>query len=826
MSQAQRLLQQGIQAAKAGQKDQARKLLQQSLKLDPKNDSAWLYLASVARDKRERLICLQKVLEIDPTNDTAIKAVRAMGIDPSQLVRPPEEPAVPMSKAMVEEDLEDDGSGVPIPSADRVEQAQKEAVQIIQAYLDAAQSDADAPEWTRKTRGRAGEREIALLRLQIGIAVVIFFALVGGGIVFAISNSPEVQLALFGATETPRPPTLTPTTSPTPTPGFTPTPSPTVNFTENPTFTPSPTLFPSLTPGRIEVTPRPTELFLPASVGNSVREAAQRINESRYEEARELAVQDREAQGAIFSPNAYYYEALAYLGLNQPDAALAILQDAQQRLDTLDGVNIEDAQSYQPLITLGFAEVNLHQGVTALESGDPGSATAFLEQAREQASQVIQQNPRYGRAYVITGETHRRENNFQAAIDALNEAQLVPALVSDERIVLNRGRVYLEWGQLLESQEDMEGAQALYDRAAYEGYYGVVLNPFNRSSHELKVDAALAEDDPGLGVIFSQDYLFYFPASAEGFRLLGDSRVQEGNLDQALGAYTLALQTDEEGEVIAEVLASRGELYDIARQYQLALNDFNQSLEIRESLEVREQRMRVAFRIGEYDLAESDAAALFDTGQVSNDELRLIQARILINLADADDRTDYTQALNELNQIGGELPAELVPVADEYRARAHLALDNLDEALNAINRAIGAVETGTRFYLRAQILQEQMAYQAALADIEWILTWSRVYAYPFLDDVLVRRDDIQTTVAELNAQATATSAAATQSVLDATATRGAEETATAEAATAEFFLTTSPTPTPSPTVTPTPTITPTVETTPEVTPEVTAEVEG
>jgi tetratricopeptide (TPR) repeat protein len=94
---ARELQEQGIQAAKAGQKDEARRLLQQALRIEPRNDTTWLWLASVARDQRERLVCLQKVLQINRDNEMALKAVRAMGIDPDQLR--PQRPTIDESLA-------------------------------------------------------------------------------------------------------------------------------------------------------------------------------------------------------------------------------------------------------------------------------------------------------------------------------------------------------------------------------------------------------------------------------------------------------------------------------------------------------------------------------------------------------------------------------------------------------------------------------------------------------------------------------------------------------------------------------------------------------
>ncbi|MEQ8675735.1 MAG: hypothetical protein RLP44_09165 [Aggregatilineales bacterium] len=817
--QARQLQQQGIQAAKSGDKAGARKLLQQSLKLDPQNDTTWLYLASVAKDKRERLICLQKALEINPANDTAAKAVRSLGIDPTQLVapKPAKVDTAPLQSSMVDDDVREDGSGVPIPAQDAVIDAQEEAQRILQAYVESRV--VDEPEWVRKTRGRAGEREIVLLRLQLGIAALVFFGLIAAGAVYAVANSPQVQFTLFGASETPRPPTLTPTITPTNTPGFTPTPSPTVNFTQNPTFTPSPTFPSNIQRGQVEITPRATELFLPASIGNPVQQAAQLITEGNYEEALPLAVRDRESQGAIFSPNAYYYEALAYLGLDEDDAALNTLNNAQGRLDNFDGVNAELAVIYQPLIDLGFAEVYLKQAQDLIDAGNRGTASGLLQQSRDSAEATLTVDPRYARAYEIIAQSYLLENNYQGAIDVLNRAQLVPELVDDQALIVTRGRAYLVQGRTLQAQGNEAGARQSFDAAAYEGYFSVQINPYNRDSHRLKVDSALALDDPGLAVIFSQDYLFFYPNTGEGFLLLGNAREAEGNNDQALGAYSFGLQANGDDAITAELYATRGDLYDRQRSYRQALADYNAALDIRDVFELRAKRLRVAYALGEYDIALQDTDALFGTGLIADDEIRLLRARILVDEAGENERGAYTEALQLLGEIGGELPAELIPVANEYRASAQFALGNDDQALTAINSALNSAETGSRHYLRALIYERLAQYQPAIEDLQFVLTWGQVFSYPFIADAETRIEDIRATVAELNRQATATSAAATQSSINATTTAVVEFTQSAGTATAEFFLTNSPTPTqtPSATLTPTITRTPTITQTPTIT---------
>jgi tetratricopeptide (TPR) repeat protein len=124
--QARELQERGIQAARAGQKDQARKLLQQSLRLDPENDTTWLWMASVSRDKRERLLCLKRVLEINPENEMGIKAVQSLGVDPAQLVPPRRTNA----DSMAADDASAQDPGIPMPEADRLAEARAMAEQI------------------------------------------------------------------------------------------------------------------------------------------------------------------------------------------------------------------------------------------------------------------------------------------------------------------------------------------------------------------------------------------------------------------------------------------------------------------------------------------------------------------------------------------------------------------------------------------------------------------------------------------------------------------------------------------------------------------------
>jgi tetratricopeptide (TPR) repeat protein len=64
----QHLLQQGIAASKAGQVEDAARLLQKAVELDSDNELAWLWLSGVVDTMQERRYCLEQALRINPYN--------------------------------------------------------------------------------------------------------------------------------------------------------------------------------------------------------------------------------------------------------------------------------------------------------------------------------------------------------------------------------------------------------------------------------------------------------------------------------------------------------------------------------------------------------------------------------------------------------------------------------------------------------------------------------------------------------------------------------------------------------------------------------------
>lgn len=65
----------GIEAAKADEKDKARRLLEQVVEADQINETAWLWLSAVVDTRAERIECLETALKLNPANQDAKMAL-------------------------------------------------------------------------------------------------------------------------------------------------------------------------------------------------------------------------------------------------------------------------------------------------------------------------------------------------------------------------------------------------------------------------------------------------------------------------------------------------------------------------------------------------------------------------------------------------------------------------------------------------------------------------------------------------------------------------------------------------------------------------------
>lgn len=73
---AKNFLEQGQSAARAGQRELARRYLQAAVDIDPDNVDAWLWLAGVQDDPHNVKRSLEKVLELNPSNKRAKQGLK------------------------------------------------------------------------------------------------------------------------------------------------------------------------------------------------------------------------------------------------------------------------------------------------------------------------------------------------------------------------------------------------------------------------------------------------------------------------------------------------------------------------------------------------------------------------------------------------------------------------------------------------------------------------------------------------------------------------------------------------------------------------------
>lgn len=75
----------GVDAYRAGNKPEARTLLERAIEIDGYNETAWLWLSAVVETPEEQQTCLENVLVINPVNDRARQGLKSLGIDPDSI---------------------------------------------------------------------------------------------------------------------------------------------------------------------------------------------------------------------------------------------------------------------------------------------------------------------------------------------------------------------------------------------------------------------------------------------------------------------------------------------------------------------------------------------------------------------------------------------------------------------------------------------------------------------------------------------------------------------------------------------------------------------
>jgi len=95
MAESDTILQLGIEAAREGNREEARNLFGLLTRQEPDNAQAWLWLAGVADGPEQRRAALERAVELDPTNEMAVKGLQAMGVHPTVKLDEADVPSAP-----------------------------------------------------------------------------------------------------------------------------------------------------------------------------------------------------------------------------------------------------------------------------------------------------------------------------------------------------------------------------------------------------------------------------------------------------------------------------------------------------------------------------------------------------------------------------------------------------------------------------------------------------------------------------------------------------------------------------------------------------------
>jgi tetratricopeptide (TPR) repeat protein len=783
--QAKLLLQQGIAAAHEGRRDDARDLLQKSIRLDPQNETSWLWLSSVARDDRERLFCLKQLLALNPHNEFALKGLRALGAAPEETPEPSTTPPP---------------GGVPVLTDDRYARIQQAVDEFLRRF-DRHPADQLGIQWTHKLRRRYGEEgERRLRQITYASAAVVGLLIVGGLVALATvaggllgSDNPEV--AVFNTLAFT--PTATGTMTPTPG-GATPTPFP------QPMNVP-PTAVPVGLDKGNPYGNTPTAVYPPVNpnVANSIKGAIAYYSIGAYPDA----IGTLEGENKADDPHCYaavrYYEAMSYAmqgGTRNLDTAARLLQDALAYEPP--NPRYSSCQN-DPLILAGLAYVQFLQG--------------DFEQAMSLSDEALQGDPRLVQAATTKAAVQLARGEYADARLTLDP--MVRELPGDVNLLILAAQIELA--------DNRPGVAVEYiGRALY-------VEPTSQPALQLQARAYLAlaaqTSDPaqqieyfGLAVISAQTLLLYYSGDPAGYLYLAQARIGEGNYALADVALTRIIDLESRlpesaAPIIEDAYRARGDLYYREGRLKAAREDLDQVINVSNDPSMLSKLVNIALAEADYAQAQDRLDQLLEL-DLTNKAYLLLQARLLVEICTyfADIRCEHNDVLNTLqDSFLSDLSDSQLADAYSYRAQAryHLTVERRslteDErqsayqlALADVNHALALRDSAIDRYYRGLIMEELGRLPQALEEYQWVLYWNEYYQYPFVERNF--EDRVANVMDEMEA-----------ATLAATATAAAQ-TATAEATLRGATRTPVPTGTRAPTATRTPSPTP-VPATPEPT---------
>lgn len=753
--QAKQFLVQGINAAQAGQKDQARQLLQNALKLDPQNETAWMWMTSLARDNRERLFYLQQILEINPQNELALKGLQRLGVNPEEMLQKKQSQAGAASVGTSE---------IPTLSQERLGPVLSSVDEFIRGYNPVPLASQDIV-WEAKSGGLYGQaaalrRRARRFGLVAGIAVVALVILLFAALSL-LGDGGDSDTTAGGATFTP---SFTPTPSATATIGVTNTPSPEAGPSQTP-FTPAA----QLVRGNVfENSPTPVYPAIPVGVGRAFEEAVRQYTIGNYEaafETFETELAQVESSNIACREEAYFYQALGLseLGgrqnLDQADALLA------------QGLARPICQDNEEALRLLYAGSCVVDYVRWLETGEEVAFEESVFWCDE--SLAIQPSVRpVTQAVVTRARLYLAVDEEDAAAALIDQA--LSFNPSDVGLLLMRAEVELQRNNLTGALEFI--TSALFVDPLSEEALSLRVEAYLRIAGEQEAGSTRAVQLYGTAVIWTQEYLLYHAGNPRGYTLLAQARLGEGNVQQAEEALDRVIAADALPESAApfveQAFLLRADIYQGSARFEEAIDDIEELLsENPDDPVLLERRMNLALELERYPVVwqldngeeDGDLATLIELFPERAD-LRLIRLRLLTEVCqtEASIDCDFETAFEELDDNvfirALEEDQRLTALSYRGKARYHLTLDNqenisngqfireMNDALSNIDEVLEERTNPFDLYYRGRINQALEEFEEALSAYGWVVYWSQFYDYEYIGDVHYQRGQIYETL--------------------------------------------------------------------------------
>lgn len=735
------LLQDGIAAAKAGQKDQAFQTLQRAVKLDPRNETAWLWLSSVARNTQERIFCLKQLYNINPNNEMAIKGLQALGIDPTQQAPTTARPA----------------AGTPQVTTDKLKSLQPQIDAIVAEYRPELYTPLEI-DWVLKEKNRYGEAAAKRVKRTFyatgAVAGLAVLALVGFLLVTLLSSlgGNEEQVAdnrgLFTATPSLIPTiTLTPTVNPN-------TPIPPEVFA-----TPTPVQPPNSVPrGQEGVEPTPTNVY-PVVQQSEIRDALVFFNAGEYQQVSDVSAPFQTEDARFCLPELYYYDAVGRAiqgGAENLAEAEAILQRALN-FEEQPGFQNECSDPPAPVLLAGLCFVRYQASLESTSNADSLRAEALrlCQEAHEADLELVP-------PALTLADIYMQQEDFTAATEVLMETL---NYARESGVTPNIGNV-----ELLLKLSDVEAAQGNFDAAL--GYVATALfvDPNLEPALVRRIDLNLAKarttNDAQLrqvlygysAALAEEQYLSRYPGAAIGYVLVAEGRLREGNPERAIESLNRVIQVASEPGVdpaaVQRAYALRAEIALEQQDWQRAADLLSVALsEDSMNLQWRAWRYQATFALEDYDRALNDLDVLLASAEP---EARWVVDAAMIRSQICQYTTgiscNFTAVVTQLNDafLNSLTDPQLQARATAYRVEAEFAnLSSqpsetaLTDLLDRLRSAMERIETGENYYLLGRLYAALENYPAALRAYEWVVFWDQVYNYPFIEDVESALADIK-----------------------------------------------------------------------------------